>query len=76
MTYFWVVKRDGVSRDRHRLFSLVDLEVRHRGNMAPTLVEHVVADAGAFLKKAPLQVKFYLFGFCYIVCTSFNCALV
>lgn len=24
--------------------------------MAPTLVEHVVADAGAFLKKAPLQV--------------------
>lgn len=25
--------------------------------MAPTLVEHVVADAGAFLKKAPLQVR-------------------
>ncbi|XP_007544193.1 RNA-binding protein NOB1-like [Poecilia latipinna] len=23
--------------------------------MAPTLVEHVVADAGAFLKQAPLQ---------------------
>uniref|UniRef100_A0A672ZNX3 Ribonuclease PIN domain-containing protein n=1 Tax=Sphaeramia orbicularis TaxID=375764 RepID=A0A672ZNX3_9TELE len=23
--------------------------------MAPTLVEHVVADAGAFLKKSPLQ---------------------
>lgn len=25
--------------------------------MAPTLVEHVVADAGAFLKKASLQVR-------------------
>lgn len=25
--------------------------------MAPTLVEHVVADAGAFLKRAPLQVR-------------------
>lgn len=25
--------------------------------MAPTLVDHVVADAGAFLKKAPLQVR-------------------
>lgn len=47
-----------MSRDRHPLFSLVDPEARHRGNMAPTLVEHVVADAGAFLKKAPLQVKF------------------
>lgn len=27
--------------------------------MAPTLVEHVVADAGAFLKKVPLQVRFW-----------------
>lgn len=27
--------------------------------MAPTLVEHVVADAAAFLKKAPLQVRFH-----------------
>lgn len=52
------MKGVGVSRDRHPLFSLVDREFRHRGNMAPTLVEHVVADAGAFLKKAPLQVKF------------------
>lgn len=52
------MKGVGVSRDRRPLFSLVDPEVRHRGNMAPTLVEHVVADAGAFLKKAPLQVKF------------------
>lgn len=58
MTDFWVVKCVSVSRDRHRLFSLVDPGVRHRGNMAPTLVEHVVADAGAFLKKAPLQVGF------------------
>ena len=30
-------------------------------NMAAALVEHVVADAGAFLKKAPLQVSFFLF---------------
>lgn len=51
-----------MSRDRPRLFSLVDLEVRHGGNMAPSLVQHVVADAGAFLKKAPLQVSFYLRG--------------
>lgn len=29
--------------------------------MAPSLVEHVVADAGAFLKKAPLQVSFLPF---------------
>lgn len=56
------MKGVGVSRDRQPLFSLVDPEVHHRGNMAPTLVEHVVADAGAFLKKAPLQVKFELFG--------------
>ncbi|XP_045887906.1 RNA-binding protein NOB1-like isoform X2 [Micropterus dolomieu] len=27
----------------------------HRSKMASSLVEHVVADAGAFLKKAPLQ---------------------
>lgn len=50
--------RSTVSRDRYRLFSLVDQERRHRGNMAATLVEHVVADAAAFLKKAPLQVRF------------------
>lgn len=30
----------------------------HLAIMAPTLVEHVVADAGAFLKKVPLQVRF------------------
>lgn len=28
-------------------------------NMAATLVEHVVADAGAFLKRAPLQVRLH-----------------
>lgn len=28
-------------------------------NMAATSVEHVVADAGAFLKRAPLQVRLY-----------------
>lgn len=46
-----------VSRDRDPLSLLVDRAFRHRGSMAPTLVEHVVADAGAFLKKAPLQVR-------------------
>lgn len=30
----------------------------HLAIMAPALVEHVVADAGAFLKKVPLQVRF------------------
>lgn len=51
-------RRPTVSREGYWLVSLVDQELRHRGNMAPTLVEHVVADAAAFLRKAPLQVRF------------------
>lgn len=34
------------------------LRASHSVIMAPTLVEHVVADAGAFLKNVPLQVRF------------------
>lgn len=51
-------RRPTLSREAYWLVSLVDPELRRRGNMAPTLVEHVVADAAAFLRKAPLQVRF------------------